>query len=480
MPMVSTDPRARRAVLPATLGALVVLAVLRWFLADGVAGHVLDAALVLAAVGGTVEAARRARPGRSRLGWRFDTAGLLLWLLAPLAWIADLPEAVASTGRLGFVLATGAACWLTSKSPDTWSRVRLVVDGAIAGAALFVVAWSPFLSEVAAAAGDGAPGALAVALPLVAVAVLTLFAGVSVTEIPPSRRAMPRMYMAALAVTAVSDVLWVEAGRPLWAVGFACVLIATRVYRGTSRRREVISTHPALVFAPYAALVPAIAVIVAQYLGDGVPEAVAVTAVVTGVLLIVRQQATLAENRHLVERLEATERQLRHQAMHDSLTGLGGRALLHDRLGAAVRAHREEGVPVAVVFIDLDDFKQVNDVHGHAAGDNVLVAIARRLARALTPFAGNAMAFRMSGDEFAVLLTGASALDAGGTARTLLAEISAPVAVEGATVTVGGSVGVAAPGPDVPAEPSALLRAADVAMYGVKHTGKGGVAEATD
>jgi len=289
---------------------------------------------------------------------------------------------------------------------------------------------------------------------------------------------MPRMIMLALGVVAVSDVLWLRTGRPLWAVAFAAILIGTRVYRGTSTRHAATSMRPALVYAPYVALAPAIVTVALQYARTGVPPEEVKALVAVGLLLVVRQHATLAENRSLVERLEATERRLRHQAMHDSLTGLGGRAKLHERLDAAVRAHRESGTPVAVVFIDLDDFKQINDLHGHAAGDDVLVAIARRLACALAPYGDGALAFRMSGDEFAVLLSGEAAVGAAETARGLLGAISAPVEVDGKTVAVTGSVGVAEPGPDIPAEPSGLLRAADVAMYGVKHSGKGGVAQA--
>lgn len=478
MPARSLDGRARWALPLATLAALAVLGAVRWALADGPVGLGLDALLAAAAIGGTLEAARRARPGRSRLGWRFDTMALLAWLLAPFAWLAGLPDVVATVGRLGFVLMIGAAWWFTSHGRGTWSRVRLTVDGAIAGGALLVVAWSPLLEDTFVAAGDGVTGAVAVALPLATLAVLTLVAGVTVTEIPRHRRAMPRLTMVALSVIAASDVLWVESGHPLWAVGFATLLAATRVYRGTSTRHEVPSTRPGLVFAPYAALAPAIATVALQSARSEVPPAAVTTLIVVGVLLVIRQHATLAENRSLVERLEATERQLRHRAMHDSLTGLGGRALLHERLDTAVRAYQESGSPVAVVFIDLDDFKQINDVHGHAAGDNVLVAIARRLGHALAPFGDGAVAFRMSGDEFAVLLTGEAAVGACTTARGLLGAISAPIEVDDASVAVTGSVGVAEPGPDVPAEPSALLRAADVAMYGVKHGGKGGVAQA--
>ncbi len=475
MPARSLDTRARWALPLATLG---VLAAVRWWLADTAGGLVLDAVVALVAAVATLQAAGRARPGRSWLAWHCDALGLAAWLAAPLAWLADLPESVATTGRIALVVLTGVACWLSAKGPHTWSRVRLVIDGAIAGAALFVVAWSPVLHEVVHTAGGGAAGAIAVALPLAAVAVLTLFGGISITEIPRCHRGMPRMYMAGLAVIAVSDVLWVLSGRGLWAVGFGCIVVATLFYQGTSQRRVTHSTSPVLVLAPYVVLAPALVTMVVLYLGPGIPKAITTTSVVMGALLVVRQQATITENHKLVLRLEKTERQLRHQAMHDSLTGLGGRALLHEHLDAAVRAHRETGRPVAVVFVDLDDFKQINDVHGHAAGDDVLVAIARRLARALEPFGHDAMAFRMSGDEFAVLLTGEAGVGAAETARGLLGAISAPVHVGEEVVAVTGSVGVAEPGPNVPAEPSALLRAADLAMYGVKHGGKGGVAEA--
>ena len=478
MPAFDLDGRARWALLLATLGGLAMLGLLRWSLADGAAGLLLDALLALAAAAGTLDAGRRARPGRSRRGWRCATTALLLWTLAPLAWLTGLPDLLASAGRLGFVVMTGAAWWLTSLAPWTWSRVRLTVDGAIGGGALFVVAWTPLLQDMVDDARDDVAGILAVALPLAAVAAVALVGGVSVTEIPRTRRAMPRLTILGLVVVAVSDVLWARTGRPLWAVAFAVLLVATRRYRGTSRRNTVRSMRPALVYAPYVVLAPAIVTVAVQYARAEVPPAEAKASVAVGLLLLIRQHATLAENRLLVARLEETERQLRHRAMHDSLTGLGGRALLHERLDAAARAYRETGSAVAVVFIDLDDFKQINDVHGHAAGDDVLVVIARRLGRALTPFGDGAVAFRMSGDEFAVLLTGEAAVGARSTALDLLGAISAPIEVDGTTVSVTGSVGVAEPGPVVAAEPSALLRAADVAMYDVKHAGKGGVAEA--
>jgi diguanylate cyclase (GGDEF)-like protein len=197
-----------------------------------------------------------------------------------------------------------------------------------------------------------------------------------------------------------------------------------------------------------------------------------------GLLLLVRQQVTLAENAGLVERLAATQLQLRHQATHDALTGLPGRVLLHERLDAALAERRARPAGLAVVFVDLDDFKVVNDTLGHAAGDDVLVQTAQRLTAVLAPLGDGAAAFRMSGDEFAILLTGAAADDAGCTAERVLASIRQPLDVGTRAVEVGGSLGVAVVADDDDVEPSVLLREADLAMYAVKHRGKSGVAVA--
>jgi diguanylate cyclase (GGDEF)-like protein len=459
--------------------AVALLARVRWLVGDGPAGLGLDAALALLAVVAALDAARRAAPGRSRAGWRCLAVGTLAWTLAPLTWLTGLPDVVATAGRAVLILGAGASAWLSAKSAQhTSARVRLLVDGLIGAAVVFIVAWTPVLDDVARASGDPATAVPTLGLPLAMVAVVTLVGGVALTEIPRGRRAMHRLYMWGLILVAVSDVLHDLGRPPLWAAAFGLVVLATRVYRGSSPRYETASTHPLLHYAPFLGLAPAVGTMAAHLVRGEMPDAVAAGAIVTGVLLIARQQATLVENRRLVARLEATERRLRHQAMHDSLTGLGGRALLHEQLDEAVAAHRARATPVAVAFIDLDDFKKINDVHGHAVGDHVLVVIAHRLAEALAPFGADAAAFRMSGDEFAVLLRGVAANRARHLAAGLLGTITEPVEVDHGLVSVSGSVGVARPGPGVPAESSALLRAADLAMYEVKHTGKGGVAQA--
>lgn len=473
MPASRTSATTRFAVAAAAVAAL---ATLRIGLGHTDLGLGLDVLLAIVAILGTLDAARRASRRRSRLAWRCHTAAIAFWLLAPLAWLTDLPDGVATVGRIGFVALAGTAWWLTSHWSDPWSRVRLLIDSCMTGSSLFVVGWVGVFEIMAVRHQQVVGGVFAVAIPLAATAVAALAAGVALTEMAPSRRLMPLLFILGLLAVAVSDVACARDGTPFWAVGWAFFALATRTYTGTSRRQQVISTHGALVNAPFVLLAPAAVTLVVQRLGDGIPSAEAWVTVVMAALLLARQQVTLLENRLLVDRLAATQSQLRHQATHDALTGLGGRVLLHEHLDAALERRRTHADGLAVVFVDLDDFKDVNDTLGHAAGDDVLVQTAQRLTRVLEPLDDAARAFRMSGDEFAVLLTGPAAADAADVAARVLAVLRLPVTVGEQVVTVGGSIGVAiAADDDVAIGASALLRAADLAMYDVKHHGKGGV-----
>ncbi len=162
------------------------------------------------------------------------------------------------------------------------------------------------------------------------------------------------------------------------------------------------------------------------------------------------------------------ERQLSHRAFHDELTGLANRALFLDRMDHALRVVRPDTDPVVVLFVDLDDFKSVNDALGHGVGDQMLRTIAERIRR--VSGVGDTPA-RLGGDEFALLLEDRGGVDrAIDVAEQLLADLHEPVRLAGHNVTVLASVGVAISTPGMTT--AGLLRDADIAMYEAKRAGK--------
>jgi diguanylate cyclase (GGDEF)-like protein/PAS domain S-box-containing protein len=160
------------------------------------------------------------------------------------------------------------------------------------------------------------------------------------------------------------------------------------------------------------------------------------------------------------------EERMRHEAVHDPLTGLANRTLLRDRLEHALaRAERERGA-TAVLFIDLDNFKQVNDAHGHAAGDAVLVEIARRLRTAVRP--GDTIA-RLGGDEFVAVCEHVDEESALMVGRRLQDAITRPLPAPGVLHRLSASIGIALGS----AGAEALLGDADTAAYRAKAAGRG-------
>lgn len=151
-------------------------------------------------------------------------------------------------------------------------------------------------------------------------------------------------------------------------------------------------------------------------------------------------------------------RELKRQAAFDGLTGLANRATFNEVLASAL-AESE----TSVLFIDLDDFKRVNDVHGHRAGDRVLNVVAERLRRATRP--GDLCA-RIGGDEFAVVLRETGATAAADVARRVIADVCRPAQLPSETVRVSASVGAATA--DARSDPELLLHRADAAMYDAK------------
>ncbi len=162
--------------------------------------------------------------------------------------------------------------------------------------------------------------------------------------------------------------------------------------------------------------------------------------------------------------------ELSRQAFHDSLTDLPNRTLFRDRLGQALARTRRGRQSVAVMLLDLDGFKEINDEFGHHAGDQVLVAVAQRLRSCLRP--ADTVA-RLGGDEFTILLEDiTSPNEAVRVAERIDASLRTPFVVDGDEMGVTTSIGIALNEPGRPEEPSDMLRNADVAMYKAKHNGK--------
>jgi diguanylate cyclase (GGDEF)-like protein/PAS domain S-box-containing protein len=177
--------------------------------------------------------------------------------------------------------------------------------------------------------------------------------------------------------------------------------------------------------------------------------------------------------RDISERKEFEE-QLSHQAFHDSITNLANRALFRDRVTHALERQQRDHKPVAVLFMDLDDFKTINDSLGHAAGDHLLAQVGDRVRSALR---AADTAARLGGDEFAILLEdGGEGIQAVDVADRIMQSLEAPFPLEGKEVFMRASIGIAVAddvkeGGEHAVEE--ILRNADVAMYMAKENGKG-------
>lgn len=200
-----------------------------------------------------------------------------------------------------------------------------------------------------------------------------------------------------------------------------------------------------------------------------------IDAVITGINLLAGELEDIhadLENR-VVERtrqLESMTIELERLALQDPLTGLANRTLLYERLATAVREQVRSGRPPAVLLIDLDQFKAINDSFGHSAGDAVLIEVARRLQVLKRPEYTIA---RLGGDEFAILMPRATNGEATAYADSVLYALNAPFSISGRTVHSGASVGLRLGNVTLTGE--LLLRDADTAMYAAKSEGRGNV-----
>jgi len=181
-------------------------------------------------------------------------------------------------------------------------------------------------------------------------------------------------------------------------------------------------------------------------------------------------QGIVLNGRDISER-KAFEEQLEHQAFHDPVTNLPNRALFNERVRHALARSRREQHALAVIFLDLDDFKTINDSLGHAAGDHVLLEVAKRLA---TTIRVSDTAARFGGDEFAILLEDTqSPQEAADIAERIVEALTSPLLVEEKEIVVQASLGISVADYDSTLDADQLISNADAAMYIAKRDGKG-------
>jgi diguanylate cyclase (GGDEF)-like protein len=183
-----------------------------------------------------------------------------------------------------------------------------------------------------------------------------------------------------------------------------------------------------------------------------------------------RMSVTIEQQAEELRRFPARLDELARQAFRDSLTNLANRALFMDRLGHALARTERRADDLAVLFLDLDRFKVVNDSLGHSVGDQLLVEVGRRLKALLRP---EDTVARLGGDEFGIMLEGLTGVQGAVlVAERVAAQFEQPFIIEGREVFITSSIGIAL-SPSPQAQPEQLLRYADLAMYQAKTRGKG-------
>ncbi len=485
---------ADRAIGPVLI-ALAVLAASALVRGLGATGFQAADDLAQMAAAGTAAAAALSTAagssGRLRWSWACTGGGCFAWAMGEGVWcyyelLGGRETPFPSWADLGFLLfpvGVVAGLWLFPTRPS--GRLRWALDATIAATALLTVSWATTLHTVAQSAGDSSRVALAVSLayPIGDVIVVAMVVLTVVQRSAHSRTLL--LLGTGLASMAVADSGFVyltstgnyRTGDPIdagWIAAFLIVMVAAATApRGRAGHATVQERRPrGTSILPYLPVALATLTVCLQSVRGTPPDAteLVLTTIAVGLLLL-RQYATVVENRALVVAVAAREAQLQEQAFHDQLTGLANRRLFADRVTHALDLHAVDERTFAVLFCDLDDFKGVNDSLGHAAGDQLLIQVASRLRAQLRP--ADTLA-RLGGDEFAVLVEDGD--DPAAVGRRLVETLHEPFYIEGMRLDARISVGVTIVHPGSP-PPSlrTLLSQADVAMYAAKRAGKGTV-----
>lgn len=371
-------------------------------------------------------------------------------------------------------------------------QLVLVLDGLVVVGSLLILTWSTTLGRlVQARAPTRLAFDVALANPIIDL-ILVVIVLLLLAARPLRRRLRPQLALLGLGLVglSVSDSIFtylVASGAdrmpPIADAGFIAgpVFVALAALtvgdRDTPRLRRTPrrGTEVAHLLLPYLPLFAAGLFILCQAITVRGPYQIEVYLGVGVVALVVaRQMITLIDNNVLLGRIYDAHDKLRYQAYHDQLTGLANRTLFLSRITAAVELNRTEGQPVALLYVDLDDFKAVNDNLGHSVGDRVLQAVGERLRSCVRSVD---MVSRLGGDEFGILFAGGADQHpdyAEHVGQRILATLRQPFDIDGRSVVISASVGAAmVDGTEPGLTAETLVRRADSAMYAGKRRGKG-------
>ncbi|MCW2582852.1 MAG: hypothetical protein JWQ53_1642, partial [Klenkia sp.] len=433
--------------------------------------------------------------GRNRWSWGLLTAGTAAWTLAQgwWCWVEIVQDgatpfpSVADVGFIAFPLLAATALLLHPAGGGNTGRWQRTLDAVMTSAAVGLVSWETTLGAVVAVdvTEDSLTSTLLVAYPVLDVLLIVL----TVLTLARSTHGRTPLALVGAGLTAfsVSDsaFAYVAAtgayvGSSLdlgWIAGFLLIALAALSPRDPAGQQDLAAaaerpgrpTGARAAFLPYVPVAVALVNTVALALGGRqLAGGELLTAGLVAAMLLTRQYLALRDNGRLAAELAVREAELRHQAFHDGLTGIANRALFRDRLEHALQLHARDLRPVSVVFLDLDDFKVINDTLGHAAGDDLLVRVAERLTGSVRT--GDTVA-RLGGDEFAVLLEdGGDPMQIG---SKIAGGLATPFTLRGTTLEVHASIGICAlSADDPPIAADELLARSDTAMYSAKRSGK--------
>ena len=432
--------------------------------------------------------------------------GQVIWTLNEnVLHVAVLFPSWADVGYLAsYPFALLAILFLPHQRRSLTSRTRVVFDAVIAMIGVVTFSWyfvlGPTIMYGASSMLDRLVGT---AYPLSTLVLIFCLVLLTVRNNVPAMRSVIYLLFLAFAVITITNTIYdyqqlhnlYMTGSLLdlgWPLGYLLLGLAARAFyvlpepgpqivaEAKENERAAEQNTPWQILIPYA-WIPTLGVLLLFIWRRGghssLVMGVVVGALVLLGLMLVRQLVAMRELHTLYvnnDALASTNMQLEIQATHDELTGLPNRSFLQRRLEQEAHIARESNIPAALLLLDLDRFKEVNDTLGHTVGDLLLQKIGQRLQNQLRP---TDLIARLGGDEFAIVLPATDAAGAIHAARTLLGALDAPTLVDDHAFSIGGSIGIALT-PEHGDDVTTLLRCADVAMYVAKRS-QSGLAEYT-